>query len=65
MAFDLAAAHEQPLHVVTSWSDVEMYVDRYSYEQHLQEADANERLLAESLAGYAEKCPNMTITRNW
>ena len=64
MAFDLAAAQEQPLHVVTSWSDVEMYVDRYSYEQHLQEADANERLLAESLAGYAEKCPNMTITRD-
>lgn len=63
MAFDLAATGGQALHVVHSWSDVEMYVDRYSPEQRLHEADARERLLAESLVGYAEKYPDVTVTR--
>jgi nucleotide-binding universal stress UspA family protein len=62
-AFDLADAQGRPLHVVHSWSDVDMFVDRFSDEERLERADAHERLMAESLAGYAEKYPDVVVTR--
>jgi nucleotide-binding universal stress UspA family protein len=49
---------------VHSWSDTDLFVDRSSYEQQLARADSHERLLAEALAGFAEKYPDVAVTRH-
>jgi nucleotide-binding universal stress UspA family protein len=64
MAFDLAATQGYALHVVHSWAEVDMFVDRYSDDRRLELTDAHERLLAESLAGYAEKYPVVAVARH-
>lgn len=64
MAFDLASTEHRPLRVVHSWSDTDLFVDRSSYEQQLARADSHERLLAEAIAGFAEKYPDVTVTRH-
>ncbi|CAN5617527.1 universal stress protein [soil metagenome] len=64
IAFELASLDGLPLHVVHSWAEVDLFVDRFSYEQRQEHADAHERLLAEAVAGYAEKYPDVTVTRD-
>ena len=64
LAFDLASTERRPLRVVHSWSDVDLYVDRSSLEQQTARADSHQRLLAEALAGFAEKYPDVAVTRH-
>ena len=64
LAFDLASTERRPLRVVHSWSDVDLYVDRSSLEQQTARADSHQRLLAEALAGFAEKYPDVVVTRH-
>jgi nucleotide-binding universal stress UspA family protein len=62
MAFELASTEGLPLDVVHSWAEVDLFVDRLSQDQRLEHADAHERLVAELVAGYAEKYPDVTVT---
>lgn len=63
-AFELASLDGLPLHVVHNWAEVDLFVDRFSYEQRQEHGDAHERLLAEAVAGYAEKYPDVMVTRD-
>ena len=63
-AFELASIEGLPIQVVHSWAETDLFIDRLSYEQRLAHADAHERLLAEAVAGYAEKYPDVAVTRH-
>jgi nucleotide-binding universal stress UspA family protein len=54
VGFDLASVERRPLHVVHTWSETEQVEGR----------DDHERLLAETLAGYREKHPDVTVVRH-
>ncbi|MDQ6686470.1 MAG: universal stress protein [Actinomycetota bacterium] len=62
-AFDTASTEGRSLDVVHSWSTNDTFVDRASFAARLAEIDEHERLLGESLAGYAEKYPDVPVTR--
>lgn len=63
-AFDLASVEGRSLDVVHSWADPDIFVDVASYEaRRLQEGD-HERMLAEALAGYGEKFPDVVVERH-
>lgn len=62
MAFEVASAQGRPLDVVHTWSAD--FVDPASYLQHVERSEAHERTLAESLAGFAEKYPDVTVHRH-
>jgi nucleotide-binding universal stress UspA family protein len=63
-AFELASIEGRPLDVVHSWSAHDTFIDAASYAQRLQLMDEHERMLSESLAGYAEKYPDVAVTRH-
>ena len=60
--FELAAMEGRPLQVVHTWSALDTFVDPASYDQRLQRIEEHERILAESLVGYREKYPDVTVT---
>ena len=61
MAFELASTERRPLAVVHAWGAM-LYRDMMSYELLAETADEHERLVAESLAGFAEKYPDVEVT---
>jgi nucleotide-binding universal stress UspA family protein len=62
-AFDLASAQRRPLDVVHTWSADDTFIDRDSYLQRVEQVEAHERMLSESLAGYTEKYPDVPVHR--
>lgn len=62
LAFELASTEGRPLDAVHSCADGGVLHDRLSQEERLRHADAHERLLAEAVAGYAEKYPDVPVT---
>jgi nucleotide-binding universal stress UspA family protein len=63
-AFELAAAQGRTLQVVHSWSPYETFIDPDSRVQVEQLAAEHQRALAESLAGFGEKYPDVTVERH-
>jgi nucleotide-binding universal stress UspA family protein len=63
-AFDLASTEGRPLDVVHSWAGHDIYVDLESDGQRLQHKEEHERMLAEALAGCAEKYPDVVVERH-
>lgn len=65
LAFDLASVEGRSLDVVHSWADPDTFVDLDSYEARRQrEGGDHERMLAEALAGYGEKFPDVVVERH-
>lgn len=62
-AFDLASTDGRSLRVVHSWFMYDAFTDPATYALPQQVAEDHERLLAESLAGYTEKYPDVTVER--
>jgi nucleotide-binding universal stress UspA family protein len=63
LAFELASTEHRPLVVVHSWSDPDRSVDPASYRQRADVVEERNRMLAESLAGYEERYPDVTVER--
>ena len=61
-AFELASARRQPLAVVHAWGAALLYRDLTTHDVVLETTDEHERIVAESLAGFAEKYPEVTVT---
>jgi nucleotide-binding universal stress UspA family protein len=64
LAFDLASSQGRALHIVHGWVDPETIIDLDSDERRLQHRDDHERMLEAHIAGYAEKYPDVAITRH-
>ncbi len=62
LAFDLAAENGVPLDVVHAWGANDTFVDVASYQQRTEILERHEQLVAEQVAGYAEKYPDVVIT---
>jgi nucleotide-binding universal stress UspA family protein len=62
-AFDLASTEGRQLVVVHSWFVLDGFVGVESTDQTSGHMADEERLLAESLAGYAEKYPDVAVAR--
>jgi nucleotide-binding universal stress UspA family protein len=60
-AFALASAQSQPLAVLHTWAGVVTHRDLTDYEVRLETNDENELLVAESLAGFSEKYPDVLV----
>ena len=63
-AFELASTESRDLDVVHSWSTHDTFVDWTSYEQRLERMDEHERAFSESMAGYQEKYPDVSVVRH-
>jgi nucleotide-binding universal stress UspA family protein len=61
-AFDVASSRRQALAVVHAWGGAFLYRDLTSYEVMLETSDEHERMVAESMAGFAEKYPDVAVT---
>ncbi len=60
LAFELASTERRRLVVVHSWSTNDTFVDLASYQQRVDAIEEHTRMLAESLAGYQEKYPDVS-----
>ncbi len=63
LAFELASMEGRSLDVVHSWSAYETFVDATDHVQRVALMGEHERMVSESLAGYAEKYPDVPVTR--
>lgn len=63
-AFGLASTECKPLAVVHAWGAAGVYKDLMTYEDRLDTAEEQELRVAESLAGYAEKYPDVLVTQH-
>jgi nucleotide-binding universal stress UspA family protein len=63
-AFELASTEGRELDVVHTWSAHDTLVYATSESQRVRAIGDQERLLSESLAGYAEKYPDVVVTRH-
>lgn len=61
LAFELASTERRRLVVVHSWSTNDTFVDLASYQQRVDAIEEHTRMLAESLAGYQEKYPDVSV----
>ena len=64
VGFELASTEGRALEVVHSWSSYDTFIDPASYSQRVELMAEHERMLGESLAGYAEKYPDVPVTRH-
>jgi nucleotide-binding universal stress UspA family protein len=64
LAFDLASTEGRPLDVVHSWAGHDVFVDLESDGQRLEHMEEHKRMLAEALAGCAEKYPDVVVERH-
>jgi nucleotide-binding universal stress UspA family protein len=64
LAFDLASTEGRPLDVVHSWAGHDIFVDLETDGQRLEHREEHERMLAEALAGCAEKYPDVVVERH-
>jgi nucleotide-binding universal stress UspA family protein len=63
-AFELASTELKPLAVVHAWGAAGVYHDLMSYEVRLETAEEHELQVAESIAGYSEKYPDVMVTQH-
>ena len=63
-AFELASTECKPLAIVHSWGAAGVYKDLMSYEVRLETAEEHELQVAESIAGYGEKYPDVVVTQH-
>ena len=63
-AFELASTEDRPLDVVHSWLAHDTLMFATSETQRRSLMDEQARILSESLAGYAEKYPDVAVTRH-
>jgi nucleotide-binding universal stress UspA family protein len=63
-AFELASTEFKPLAIVHAWGAAGVYRDLMSYEVRLETAEEHELMVAESIAGYAEKYPDVLVTQH-
>ena len=63
-AFELASTEFKPLAIVHAWGAAGVYRDLMSYEVRLETAEEHELQVAESIAGYAEKYPDVLVTQH-
>ncbi|MGZ5417255.1 MAG: universal stress protein [Nocardioides sp.] len=63
-AYELASTEFKPLAIVHSWGAAGVYKDLMSYETRLETAEEHELQVAESIAGYAEKYPDVLTTQH-
>lgn len=63
-AFELASTELKPLAIVHSWGVAGVYADLMSHELRLETAEEHELQVAESIAGYAEKYPDVVVTQH-
>ena len=61
-AFEVASSRQRALAVVHAWGGAFLYRDLTSYQVLLETSDEHERIVAESLAGFSEKYPDVTVT---
>lgn len=64
VAFALASSERKPLAVVHAWGAAGVYKDLMSYEARLDVAEEHELSVAESIAGYAERYPDVHVTQH-
>ena len=64
IAFELASTERKPLAVVHAWGAAGVYKDLMSYEARLEVAEEHELSVAESIAGYAERYPDVHVTQH-
>ena len=64
LAYELASTEFKPLAIVHAWGALGAYRDLMSYELRLETAEEHELLVAESIAGYAEKYPDVQVTQH-
>lgn len=63
-AFELASAEYKPLAILHAWGSAGVYKDLMSYEVRLETAEEHELQVAESIAGYSEKYPDVLVTQH-
>jgi nucleotide-binding universal stress UspA family protein len=63
LAFEVASTERRPLVAVHSWSSDDTFADPASYQQGVDAIQEHTRVLAESLAGYEEKYPDVSAER--
>jgi nucleotide-binding universal stress UspA family protein len=63
-AYELASTEFKPLAIVHAWGAAGVYRDLMSYEVRLETAEEHELMVAESIAGYAEKYPDVLVTQH-
>ena len=64
IAFELASGERKPLAVVHAWGAAGVYKDLMSYEARLDVAEEHELSVAEAIAGYAERYPDVHVTQH-
>lgn len=64
VAFAMASNERKPLAVVHAWGAAGVYKDLMSYETRLDVAEEHELSVAESIAGYAERYPDVHVTQH-
>jgi nucleotide-binding universal stress UspA family protein len=62
-AFEWAAIQRRPLRVVHTWTAYDAFVDPAFYTEGQRRAEEHERALSEALAGYTEKYPDVSVSR--
>lgn len=62
-AFDLASTLHRPLNVVHAWTSAEDFLDVSSTFQRRDALDRHERQLAEELAGFGDRYPDVVVDR--
>jgi nucleotide-binding universal stress UspA family protein len=64
VAFATASAERKPLAIVHSWGAAGVYRDLMTYQARLEAAEEHELQVAESIAGYAERYPDVHVTQH-
>lgn len=63
VAFEIASMGDRALDAVHAWTTHDTtYIDAASYTQRLEVKEAHERGFAETMAGFAEKYPDVAVT---
>lgn len=64
IAYELASVERKPLAVVHAWGTAGIYQDFLTYPARLDLAEEHELSVAESVAGYAERYPDVLVTQH-
>jgi nucleotide-binding universal stress UspA family protein len=64
LAFELASTELKPLAIVHAWGDPGAYRDMQSHELRAERAEEHALRVAESMAGFAEKYPDVLVTEH-
>lgn len=64
VAFAMASSERKPLAVVHAWGAAGVYRDLLGHQARLDVAEEHELAVAESVAGYAERYPDVHVTQH-